>query len=428
MTSRAGILSVLSAALAAAALTFVFLAPAAKADFGVAPGKWQAGTCTLPTCEYSSPEAVFYTQVGGRPNYGITDFTFNTDPILGFPEGAVQDVRVDLPTGLSVNPQATSAQCSEAQLEAGTCPPASKVGTSEVTAVNPLGIGVPIPAEVFNVVPKQGLPAEFGFRVNLLNVINISVFLEGTVNWENDYHEGFTIRAIPDAVPLARNRLIFEGKAGNGSFITIGSNCSGSTTTGLSVDSHQNPGNFLHYDTTPIGSKIIKPTGCEKVGALVDVKVPFAPSAEIGQSYVKRASVTLPRGAGLNPSAAPGLQFCADKDLNKGIAIGSRLTNPGAVHPPPIACPAASKIGTVAIDTPVLPNGSLTGSVYLGQQLSRDPTSGKEYRLFVNAESPRYGVYVRLIGEVAANPSTGQLTAVFDEPYQGGLPQVPFSR
>ena len=57
------------------------------------------------------------------------------------------------------------------------------------------------------------------------------------------------------------------------------------------------------------------------------------------------------------------------------------------MHPPPIACPAGSKIGTAAIETPVLPPDSLTGTVYLGQQLSRDPTSGNLYRIFLNAES-----------------------------------------
>ncbi len=430
----------------AALLATLALAGSASSAGAFEVTQWEAGTCTIPTCEYSSPESVFYTQVAGRPDYGITDFRFAKNG-LGFPEGSVQDVRVDLPTGLSVNPEATSAQCTEAELQGSGCPAGAKVGTVQVTAVELLGAGVPIPADVFNIVPKQGEPAEFGFRVNLLGIVDLSVYLEGTVSWESDYHEGFTIRAIPNTVPLARNRLIFEGQAGDGSFITVGSNCAGSTTTGLSVDSHENPGNFLHYDTTPIGpTNIIHPTGCEKVpfnpsvavdagtqvtdspgGATVDVRVPFDGSDPIGQSTVKRAQVSLPLGAGLNPSAAPGLKFCADDQLAKGVAIGSRLSDPGGVHPPPIACPAGSQIGTVAIDTPVLPNGSLTGAVYLGEQLSRDPASGKEYRLFVNAESPRYGVFVRLIGEVAADPKTGRLTAVFAEPARGGLPQVPFS-
>ena len=443
MRSRPGRLGAISAAVAAAALGLALAAAPAK---GFEVTKWEAGTCTVPTCDYGSPDAFFFTQVAGRPPFGITDFTFKSNG-LGFPEGAVRDVRVDLPPGLSVNPEATPVKCTEAELEGAGCPLASKVGSSEVTAVNPLGIGVPISAVVYNMVPKQGEPAMFGFRVDLLGVVDVSIYIEGTVAWEGDYHEGFTIRVIPNAVPLARNRLIFEGQAGNGSFITVGSNCTGSTTTGLTVDSHEAPGAYLHYDTTPILPKeVIAPSGCDKVpfgpsisvdpgtaktdsptGGSFDVQVPFKPGEAIGHSTVKRAEVSLPLGAGLNPAAAEGLKACTDAQFGKGIAIGDRIVEPQGVHPPPVACPAASKVGTVAIETPVLPAGSLPGEVYLGEQLSRDPTSGKEYRIFVNAESPRFGVFVRLIGEVLANPVTGRLTARFDEPAYGGLPQVPFS-
>lgn len=442
MRKRAGVLSAMVVAMAMACT-----ASSASAAFGVS--KWEAGTCTVGNCTYASPDSAFYTKVAGRPPFGITDFTFNKDS-LGLPEGAVRNVRVDLPPGLSVNPQATPVQCTEAELEGAGCSPEAKVGTVEVTAVELLGAGVPISAPVYNIVPKQGEAAEFGFRVNLLGLIDLKVYLEGTVAWEGDYHEGFTIRTIPDTVPLSRNRLIFEGQAGNGSFITVGSNCSGSTTTGLTVDSHQAPGAFQHYDTTPIVpvGGVIAPTGCANVpftpgiavdpgttqtdspaGSAVTATVPFEPAAEIGQANVKRAEVSLPRGMGLNPSAAPKLQTCTDDQFGKGKAIGdlSRISDPGGVRPPAISCPPGSVIGTTRIETPVLPAGSLTGPVYLGQQLSRDPDSGKQYRVFAAAESPRFGVFVRLLGEVKANPSTGQLTAVFQEPAHGGLPQVPFS-
>jgi hypothetical protein len=442
MRKRAGILSAMVMAVAMACT-----ASSASAAFGVS--KWEAGTCTVSNCAYTSPDSAFYTQVAGRPPFGITDFTFNKNG-LGFPEGAVRDVRVDLPPGLSVNPQATAVQCTEAELEGAGCPSAAKVGTVEVTAVELLGVGVPISAPVYNLVPKQGEAAEFGFRVNLLGLIDLKVYLEGTVAWEGDYHEGFTIRTIPDTVPLSRNRLVFEGQAGNGSFITVGSNCGGSTTTGLTVDSHQAAGAYQHYDTTPVVpvGAAIAPTGCGKVpftpgiavdpgttqtdsptGSAVTATVPFAAGAEIGQANVKRAEVSLPRGMGLNPSAAPKLKTCSDDQFGKGKASGDlgRISDPGGVRPPAISCPPESVIGTTRIETPVLPPGSLTGPVYLGQQLSRDPGSGKQYRVLAAAESPRFGVYVRLIGEVKANPSTGQLTAVFQEPAFGGLPQVPFS-
>ena len=55
---------------------------------------------------------------------------------------------------------------------------------------------------------------------------------------------------------------------------------------------------------------------------------------------------------------------------------------------------------------------------------------GKLFGLYVVAEGS--GVVVKLPGKVAANPSTGQLTATFGENSEvktlaGGLPQLPFS-
>ena len=82
---------------------------------------------------------------------------------------------------------------------------------------------------------------------------------------------------------------------------------------------------------------------------------------------------------GLNPSAAGRLQACTNEQFGKGTRN-------------PVTCPAASKIGTVEIESPPLPKGSLKGNLYLGQQLSRDPTSGEEFRVFLDAESARYGI------------------------------------
>ncbi len=121
---------------------------------------------------------------------------------------------------------------------------------------------------------------------------------------------------------------------------------------------------------------------------------------------------------GLNPSAANGLVACTDDQFSKG----SRE---------PVACPAASRIGTVEVDTPPLPDGSLSGPVYVGNQLGRNPASGNLYRIFVVAESGRYDISARLLGKASVDPQTGQLTTTFDDGALGkvplpGLPQVPF--
>ena len=61
-----------------------------------------------------------YTQAGGHPNYGITDFKIDTYPSLfgigGFPTTFLKDIVVDTPEGLSVNPEALP-QCDPASLK-----------------------------------------------------------------------------------------------------------------------------------------------------------------------------------------------------------------------------------------------------------------------------------------------------------------------
>ena len=419
---------------------------------------WQAGTCTFDeptTCSVDTP-GQFFEQAAGHPPVGFTQFIVKHEPPGETPTGDLKTVRVDLPAGLSVNPQATP-QC---KLEPGqspsTCPANTQVGTSALTVaaaeVGPLALGLPMtlpPVPVYNIEPQGGEPARFGF-----SILNNNVFLEAGIAWSGDYHEYFTIHVAKlevEAGPLElakvrvlKNRLVFNGTKGEGapggSFITTPSTCDNPEvppfehkySTYLRADSYQEPdSNFpesipfieseLPPHTMPIECEGIpfKPSVSVKldtsqtdspVGPTVEVDLPFEePPTEQSNSNLRTARVSLPQGMGLNPSAASGLQFCTDAELGKGTAD-------------PVACPPGSKIGTVSIDTPPLPDGSLTGNVYLGQQLSRDPTSGDEYRIFVDAESARYGISVRLIGNVSANPQTGRLTTTFAE-----NPQVPFS-
>lgn len=456
MGAGAGVLKV--AAAIGVALTLGIGASAAQAADIIAPQHdphqsddgWQAGTCKVdvPTCSVDTPSQ-FFEQAAGHPQVGFTQFIIKEEsgPPLGpTPVGNLKTVFVDLPVGLSVNPQATP-QC---KLEAGqspsTCPANTQVGTSAVTATNPLtGLAVPIPAApVYNIEPLQGEPARFG-----LSIVGNDIFLEAGIAWDGDYHEHFRIDVaklelggIPglEVARIARNRLVFDGRSGDGTFITTPTTCYDPEeppfehvySTYLRADSYEEPDLAfpagspfiesplppeklpLECDSIPFDPSISVDPGTSQTdsptGPMVAVDVPFEPSpVDQGQSHLRTARVTLPDGMGLNPSAANGLQACSDAQFGKGTTD-------------PVACPPASKIGTVAIDTPPLPDGSLTGNVYLGRQLSRDPTSGQEYRIFVDAESARYGISARLIGNVSADPRTGQLTTTFAE-----NPQVPFS-
>ncbi len=111
----------------------------------------------------------------------------------------------------------------------------------------------------------------------------------------------------------------------------------------------------------------------------------------------------------MNPASANGLLACTDAQFAKGTDN-------------PITCPAASKIGTVEVQTPSLPADSLTGTVYVGEPKSNDPSTGEQFRIFIHAGSERYAVNVRLEGKVYPDLVTGQLTAVVDD-----NPQATFS-
>ncbi|HTT94994.1 MAG TPA: hypothetical protein VMF55_09990 [Solirubrobacterales bacterium] len=400
--------------------------------FGASPASaieitnFEAGTCTtdgttlVPNpateCNYSSPSSSMYTQAAGHPNFGITDFS------AGVSGGnQVKRVHVELPKGLNVNPQA-AAQCPVATFQADGCGASSEVGTSFVTSSVLPGVQTPFP--VYDLVPNEGEPGLFAFHVSLLGgVISEFVYLETQIEWAGDYHESFSINNIAAFPPLGRNRLVFDGRAGNGSFLTLPSPCNGDSTSFLTLES----GNGEVTPNTPT-TPPVPISGCASVpfkpavGAVADgptdSSVPVAVTldipqhaggAELNSSTVRTANVTLPAYTGLNPATAPGLKFCPDSSF----PLHSRA---------PTSCPAESQIGTIAIEAPELPPGSLSGPVYLATQKSREPLSGQEYRVFFNAESARYGVQVREEGQIRANPTTGQITGEFAE-----LPQVAFS-
>jgi hypothetical protein len=422
------------------------------ADFGV-PEEGTEAELPEPTgqCKGSTPEKLF-TQAGGHPNYGITDFKVDTYPAFfglgGFPTAFLKDIVVDTPEGLSVNPEALP-QCEVAQLEVQACPPSSLVGINYLTvaAQTPNSENrcttepAPVPGEckqarvalpVYNLVPFQGVPSMVGFLTQ-----GGPTFVVGSLS-PVDQHVTFTISGIPapslTSPPIIESRLVFFSAketnvfnpVANGTYLTMPSNCDGGQVSELHLDTQ---GNFppeteqsstsAKY-TTPTGA-----TGCANVpfnpeiavtadgakavdspeATTVDVGIPFDPSAPIANSYLKVAKVTLPEGMGINPSAGNTITSCSDEQFHYHTNI-------------PVECPAASQVGTVDVETPSLPNGSLTGQVYIGAPLKNGPGvfgTGEQFRIFIYAHSTRYGVNVRLEGKVFPNGTTGQLTAVVPE-------------
>ena len=112
----------------------------------------------------------------------------------------------------------------------------------------------------------------------------------------------------------------------------------------------------------------------------------------------------------LNPSAAAGLAACTPAQARihsseKRRRLPGRLGNR---HGRPRTCRR-------------LPDGSLKGKVYLGGPES-GPITGPPYIVYLDAESERYGVSVRIKGETIPNEATGRVTTVFNE-----NPEQPFT-
>jgi hypothetical protein len=432
------------------AVLIAIAAFAPSSSNGFAVRKWEAGTCKEAGCSDGGPSSAFYTQAAGHPNFGITDFAFAYKEVplnAKEPEGKVRDVRVDLPPGMAVNPEAV-AQCSEAQLQESKCPAASEVGEDEATGTATLGAKLTVTEKfhVYNMQRKPGQPARFGveIKVPLLGIDDQS-YLEGGISWyhetetsENsgvpsgDFHEYFKIEELPTTPEIVESKLIFWGvphehnaAAPDDTFLTLPSTCAGRQRTYLHVDSYENPGDFLAYSNeTPVGA-----TGCDSLEykptlalapettqsdapdggeAVVHVPQSTTTPAHTNSPDLQSARATLPEGMTIDPAAAHGLESCSYAQ----VGLGSE---------DPVSCPAGSRIGSLAVNAPGIPAGALSGSIYLAPQESSEPESGREFHIFLVAEAPQYGVGVRLEGQVQANAQTGRLTAIVDDG-----PQVPF--
>ncbi len=418
-----------------------------------------AGNCTVATCgEPGAPppaESEFFTQAAGHPNFGISDFTLKTTEIkegpfkgLFQPEGVIRDLRVDVPAGLSTNPEAIpmcsmkdfeSTQVKEGVFLKSACEESTRIGTNYVTVlVEPVEgshafAKVPLEGAVYNLEQPEGLPSLFGIAIDLEPIFKAPVFahtlIEGGVAWNSDYHEYFNIRNLSPKLPLIRSRLVYAGNAGTGGFLTNPSACNGPQTTTIHIESYEGEASTNHY-TTPTGA-----SGCSLVpfepsitatpsttksdaadGASVELKVPQNQNpAELGSADLDTARVTLPEGMTINPAAAYNIEACTEEQAGLKVeSSGERTTKP-------VTCPANSQIGSVAIEVPTLPAKSLSGPVYLGSPNGGSIT-GPPYTIYFNAESKRYGVAVRQKGLIEPNPTTGRLTAIFAE-----NPQAPFN-
>jgi hypothetical protein len=460
-----------------------FVAINCKTGFEACGGEEISGYSFPKAPSKAEAEEQGYTQAGGHVPYGITDFEVNTEGV--FPnlvpsglltQGPVSHIRTDVSTGLATNPTAVP-QCTEAEFgateaipgtgfyEKAECKTTTRIGTNKVVVYvgeNGAGAGIsdlPLEGPAYNLVQREGLASEFGVSVALPEALTKKALeeafaakghplgtpteealekkiyyshtlIEGSVEWgkeaggtgAGDFHDYFNIN-VSTALPLISSRLVFEGTK-DGDFITNATSCPGDVTSYLTLTDAAGKANGSYTALLGIekcSSLEFLPTFAltpgsfehdEPVGLSAEIAVPqHAGAGELNSSQLQNATIVFPEGMTLNPSAAAKLKACSGEEAR----IHSSTSG--------TACPAESELGEVELEVPTLPAGSLKGKIYLGSGSETGTTvTSPPYIVYVDAESERYGVSVRLEGKVEPNAQTGQVTTVFEQ-----NPQQPFT-
>jgi hypothetical protein len=384
------------------------------------------------------------TQAGSHP-YDLT-FAFSANSVFLEKEysvptgGEIHFINGNLPPGIVGDPTAVP-QCTREQFDddngaGGGCPPGSWIGDDVATFAG----GNDFSFRVFNMVPPAGVAAQFAFQFG-----GIPTFLDARVRSGGDSaiteHAQVPQRSISFnsttiwGIPAEHN----ESGLAPVPFLTMPTSCQGPLEFSAEVfgswqDESLRPprvtSQSLNNEGVPTGL-----TGCTRLqhfepsvslspdtsfsdtpaGLTTTVKVPQGLNPEgLATPGLKETTVTLPKGVVINPGQATGLVACQPSQENIGGAEAEQESMDG-----PPSCPAASKVGTDEIATPLLAN-RLKGNVYV---LQNNPP---ELQLLVAASGE--GVNLKLIGTVHLNEQTGQLVTTFKgTPQDPGTPDAPLT-
>jgi hypothetical protein len=395
------------------------------------------------------------------------------------PEGHVRDVESTLARGIVGNPEATP-KCTAAEfLGAGTdqvatgCPADTQVGIMDLDlndgiyrhGAGAFGPGAFSRVAVYNMVPPNGVPADFAFQ---------AILVHGHIYPSLDPAQGYAIKAvspyISDLAPVRHAKFTMWGVPADPAhdhlryhtfdenpfptqpfgahssapirpLLTLPSECGVERHIDFRADSWADPGNFTPTLHSEPGMEVegcddprirfepqvaLQPTSRDAggpTGLQVDLKVPqrndtVANAQELYEQNgdvqaiatppMKKAVVTMPEGMTISTSAAQGLGSCTPAQLGLG-------TND------PVTCPQNSQYGTLTLHTPILPKDEpMTGRIYVAKQ--NDNPFNNFLTLYLVIQDPERGLLVKIPGKVDLDPVTGQIKTTFDD-----LPQFPMS-
>jgi hypothetical protein len=408
--------------------------------------------------------AIGGTQAGSHPDSMTTTIVFNHRFDLAYkeahngdgelPYGSPKTIELNLPAGVVVDPRATEARCTEAELEnQGDCPGPSAVGV--VTVVSEFLEDAEAP--IFNMVPPPGVPGELGVNIGSLGIVahivgkvraheyGLSADISDITQQTDPFVFEATIWGDPSSASHDAERGYCVEKAFAGPcpapvertgrpFLTLPSSCSGEPLTAtVSATSWQEP------NAPPVQASATSPavTGCEKLafsprisaqpdtstadspsGLDFDLQIPQEEESTEGlaEASLRTAVVSFPTGMAVSPSAAGGLGACTPAQIDLEDASAP-------------SCPPSSKVGSVEAITPLL-ESPLHGALYLaqprcggaGQPACTEASAANGELVGVYLVLEGSGVVVKVPGRVSLDPVTGQVTSTFQE-----NPQLPFS-
>jgi hypothetical protein len=440
--------------------------------------------------EYEN-EPYDFDQAGGHPFALTSNVELASEG--GGPSGDPKDIVIDLPPGLSANPRAAPI-CTTP--EGQVCPSSSQVGMFVLHADSE-GRTLSLLGPLVNLVPAQGEAARLGLETPLgrfllngqliyrpggyrleitsrglpvLGVSGLQITLWGVpAAPAHDAERGLSCLRSETTAPLT---CLTAGGALSGieatPFMSLPSECS-SVAPKLTawVDSWQQPGNYAQAsaslppmsgcDRLPFGAEVTLRPDSRQAEAPVGLSVEFgleqsSSPAGIAAAELRGASVTLPAGLTIDPSAAAGERVCTPNgpegiDIPTGLSGAGQPLTPGqlgegeAAGPggePVLApghCPEASTIGNAEALSPLLAR-PLQGRVYLaapgcggtGQQgcSEADAADGNLFHFYVElggrGSEHEEGVILKLEGRLRVSPANGQLTLELPD-----APQLPLS-
>lgn len=382
----------------------------------------------------------------------------------------MRDLLLDLHPGLVVAPTSAPSCTREdfAELDEGVndCPNSTAVGIVATSFDEP---GKWATAPVFNLVASEGAVASLGFRVaDTENVVvdlglswapphrllavamdfpeAVELFGVKLQLWgvpADPYHDGLrglcgaydTTLPPGNAADFEFEPLVGECPAGVAEmpFLTLPTSCEGPLETfygAFSWDDEEDFGGALTHDEagnpqgltgcgSPAFSPLIgvDPTTKEAQSPTgLDLSLKFfgeglANPTGIAESAVRELALSLPEGMAAAPALTSGAGACSEADFAEEVPENA----------PGDGCPDSSEIGTVEVETPLLEETTIEGTVHRAVPFA-NAAGDAPMALYVVLEDSGLGILVPLAVGIEPDPETGQLIAFAED-----LPQLPFS-